>query len=174
MVDASWQRLKNARMQNIPCVYAQVLSERAEERMDLTEVDYILAASHNDAFNLLACSHFTNRLDRNHIFHLPILENNKNNQDEDIRGGLVPELSGLSLHLNHYTAEDLIKLHHQGYRFRCTLLTAQFTPEKYEHIFGAQEIPVVVLHANGSLSFFNEASAPNPAVGDRLIAYSLI
>lgn len=169
MADASWQRLKPVRMQNIPYFYGQILSERAEERIEFSEIGYVLAASHNDAFNVLACSHFTHKFDRNKIFHLPVLENN----EEDIRGSLDPTLSGLSLFDKEYSYETLLKLHYEGYKFQVTRFTKEFTPEDYKkRIVQNENIPVAIIHATQELSFFSQTKQPKPEMGDILVVYS--
>ncbi len=167
IADASWQRLQAARMKNIPYFYGQILSERAEERIEFSEIGYILAASHNDAFNVLVCSHFTHKLERKNIVHLPVLENN----EEDIRGGLDSALTGLSLFTQNYVYDDLIKLHYQGYHFRSRHFTGKFTQSDAEKIASQEEIPVFILRVNGEFSFFTQKNTPKVEIGDILVLY---
>lgn len=167
IVDASWQRLKHARLLDIPYVYGQVLSEVAEEEIDMSEIGYVLAASDNDAFNALVCAHFAHKLGRNEVFQLPTSEFN----EQDSRGGLNPALSGQSLFKEDYTFEDLLDQHYHGYTFQATKLTETYTPEQYEASAKTQAYPVLIIRGQ-KLVFFAKNTKAELQIDDVIISYS--
>ncbi|MGD9593037.1 MAG: cation:proton antiporter [Candidatus Berkiella sp.] len=167
VVDTSWQRLKTARMQGLPYYYGQVLSENTGEELDLSEIGYILAATENDAYNVLVCTHFSHKFGRNKIFQLPILES----FEEESRGELHPALIGRTILSQDYTSDDLSRLHFLGDRFQSTKFTEKFTPEEFKNQGIKEGFPVLLLRANGSLDFYSKENKPEPKVGDVLIIY---
>jgi len=64
IADSSWHRLRRARLAAIPTYFGEVLSESAEESLELNEVGYLFAATDNDAYNSLVCSQFASELGR--------------------------------------------------------------------------------------------------------------
>jgi NhaP-type Na+/H+ or K+/H+ antiporter len=56
--DASWHHLRKARMSGVRVHHGQILSEHAQESLDLHEISHLLAVTANDAYNALVCSHF--------------------------------------------------------------------------------------------------------------------
>ncbi|MEQ8662467.1 MAG: sodium:proton antiporter, partial [Gammaproteobacteria bacterium] len=53
VVDASWHRLRPARLAGLPIHFGQVVSESAGQSLDLATIGYVLAATDNDAYNAL-------------------------------------------------------------------------------------------------------------------------
>ena len=53
VADASWRRLKPARLANVPTYYGEILSEVTEHHVDLNRFGYVLAVSGNEAHNAL-------------------------------------------------------------------------------------------------------------------------
>ena len=168
IIDNSWHRLKPARMENIPHFYGQILSETADENIDLSEIGYMVAVTDNDAFNAPCCSHFSHKLNRHHVFQLPMHDRHV----QDTRGGLHSSLSGQILFSTQHDYDNLIALHYQGYRFQSTHFTEEYTPEQYKSETKKTTIPILLVKANHKLAFFTASQTPNIEIGDVLIAYA--
>lgn len=55
LVDGSYHRLSEARMAGIEVYYGEVLSERAEETLEVQHLSHLLCATDNDFYNALVC-----------------------------------------------------------------------------------------------------------------------
>ena len=72
LVDSSWHRLRAARLAGVRVLYGEVLSDQFQQSLELNEIACLLAATSNDAYNALVCSHFTNILEHDRVFQLPM------------------------------------------------------------------------------------------------------
>lgn len=167
IVDSSWNKLKSARMQNLTYIYGQALSEELENQVDMSEIGYALAASDNDAFNILVCSHFSHEFGRNKVLHLPMLDTHEQGR----RASFQPSLSTQKLFLSEWSYADLQNFHDQGFRFQSTKFTDLYSSEQYFADF-SKSILVVLIRHDGTLSFFTKNNQPNPQSGDILISYA--
>ncbi len=64
IADTSWHRLRQARLAGIKVYYGEILSEAAEQELELNEYGTLFAATDNDAYNSLVCSRFAAELGR--------------------------------------------------------------------------------------------------------------
>jgi NhaP-type Na+/H+ or K+/H+ antiporter len=55
VVDGSYHRLREARMANIDVYYGEILSEHAEETLEVQHLNHVLCATENDFYNALVC-----------------------------------------------------------------------------------------------------------------------
>jgi NhaP-type Na+/H+ or K+/H+ antiporter len=55
LVDGSYHRLSEARMAGIEVFYGEILSERAEETLEVQHLSHLLCATDNDFYNALVC-----------------------------------------------------------------------------------------------------------------------
>lgn len=58
LVDSRWDALQSARSQGLPTHYGEVLSERADEVLELAHITRLLAVTPNEAYNTLVCLQF--------------------------------------------------------------------------------------------------------------------
>ena len=72
VVDASWHRLRPARLAGLNSHFRQMLSENAGETLDSCSSGYLLAATENDADNALVCTRFANEFGRKAVLQLPM------------------------------------------------------------------------------------------------------
>src|SRR5699024_1545400 len=84
LVDSSWHRLRVARLAGVRVLYGEVLSENAQRSMELNEIACILAATSNDAYNALVCSHFSTSLEHDRVFQLPMYAPDDNNNEAQV------------------------------------------------------------------------------------------
>src|SRR5699024_2424538 len=79
LVDSSWHRLRTARLAGVRVLYGEVLSERVQQSIELNEIACLLAATSNDAYNALVCSHFVSTLGYDRVFQLPMYAPDEDN-----------------------------------------------------------------------------------------------
>jgi len=164
VVDASWHRLRPARLAGLPVYYGQVISESAEQALDLSGFGYLVAGTDNDAYNALVCTRFANELGRNRVFQLPIATGS----DEDVKG-VIPSLRGRQL-AQEWEYEEVLRKHFQGWRFQRTRLTEDFPLQDYLDGPGRDALLLMSVDEEGELAFATAARPLEPEPGETLIA----
>lgn len=162
--DASWHRLREARLAGLPHYFGEVLSEEAEEQLDLADIGYLLAATDNDAYNALVCSHFVRSLGREYVFQLP-------KDTEDNPRQIQRTITGRTLYGAEARYETLVEHHYRGWRFQKTRITASFPARRYFQQLGLETMPLLAVKADGALSLRPSGRDLNPAPGDLVVAY---
>jgi NhaP-type Na+/H+ or K+/H+ antiporter len=70
LADTTWHSLRPARLAGIPVFYGDILSEFAEESIELAHVQTVLAATANDAYNALVCTTMAPEIGQKKVFQL--------------------------------------------------------------------------------------------------------
>ncbi|MDZ7809767.1 MAG: sodium:proton antiporter [Arhodomonas sp.] len=162
--DSSWHRLRPVRKARIPYFHGEVLSETAEESLDLADIGYLLAATDNDAYNALVCSQYTRELGREYVFQLPT-------DAEDHPHGIQRPLTGRPLYGREARYEALEARHYRGWRFELTRLSRDYRANAYFAELGEQTMPMIAVRRDGGLRL-REAGRPlMPEKGDTVLAY---
>jgi len=164
VVDASWQRLRPARLSGLDYFYGEILSESAEERLDLSDVGYLLAASDNDAYNSLVSSRFVPVLGRERVFQIA------NTMDDDPKQ-VHRTLRGRVLFGKEARYEALLGRYYQGWRFQKTTITESFSADDYAKRMGEDAMTMLLLRSSGALVFRQGDQALKPEAGDTVIAF---
>jgi len=126
LVDASWHRLRPARLSGVPVYFGQVVSASADEALDLSSMGYLLAASDNDAYNALVCTRFGNEFGRSRVFQIPMPASEQHETK-----GLVSALRGHTAFPAEALYEEILRRYFQGWRFQKTRFTESYTYEDY-------------------------------------------
>lgn len=148
LVDASWHRLRPARLAGIEAHFGQVISERADEQLDFSTCGYVFAATDNDAYNALVCTHFSNEFNRSAVFQLPLP-----GADADEKKGLTPTLRGQRAFSSDAMYETLLQRYFEGWRFQKTRLTAEFDFQRYRQEVTSESFAMLVVKSAGGISF---------------------
>ncbi|HEY5682659.1 MAG TPA: sodium:proton antiporter, partial [Sulfuricaulis sp.] len=146
IVDSVWQRLRAARLAGIKVYYGQILSEASEEKLEFNDYGYLLAATDNDAYNALVCKHFAAEMGRNHVFQLP-----DTSVEEPDPQRLSRTMRGLIMPTERAWYEELMSNWYHGWTFQKTLLTDEFTYERFQETFPKGSLPVAVIKADKSI-----------------------
>jgi NhaP-type Na+/H+ or K+/H+ antiporter len=70
LIDTFPGALDQARVQNLPVLQAEILSEHGEEELEGRRVDYVFAASPDEIYNNLVCARLAPELGRERVFQL--------------------------------------------------------------------------------------------------------
>ncbi|KAB7627461.1 cation:proton antiporter [Alkalilimnicola sp. S0819] len=163
VADPSWSRLRGARLGGLRYYYGEILSEDAEERLDLSDIGYLLALTDNDAYNALVCSRFINTFGRENVFQLPT---SVEEQPREMRR----TLKGRVLYGRDARYEELLRLHYQGWRFQKTRLTEDYPAESYFTEMDDNAMPLALLRA-GRVQFQQAEYPLKPQPGDVMLAF---
>lgn len=167
LVDSSWHRLRAARLAGVHVLYGEVLSKPIQQSLELNEIACMLAATSNDAHNALICSHFTNSLEHDRVFQLPMY-----NADESNDAQMVARpLRGRRAFDEHAQYEELLQHHYQGWQFHKTQLTEHYGHDELERDRDPLAIEIAVLHEDKTL-LLSPAGGGSPEIGDTVLYYS--
>ena len=164
MVDASWHRLRPARLASLPIHFGQVISESADRNLDLSSIGYVMAATDNDAYNALVCTRFSNEFNRSSVFQLPMP-----GADADDRTGLTPTLRGQRVFSGEALYETLLQRYFEGWRFQKTRLSEEYGFDKYCARVDAELFATLVVKAGGGLVL--DVTRYQPVAGDVIVNF---
>ena len=164
IADASWHRLRPARLAGLDIHFGQVVSESADETLDLSTTGQVFAATDNDAYNALVCTRFANEFNRSSVFQLPMI-----GDDEHEHKGLAPGIRGRRAFSAGSLYEVMLERYFEGWRFQKTGLTETFGYDRYVEEIDDKLFAALVLTAAGRLLLFTEDYQPK--AGDTLINF---
>lgn len=127
--DSSWAHLRPARMQNLPTHYGEILSEQAEEVVELSYITRLLALTDNEAYNTLVCSHYAPELGYRKVRQIAWQKQGSDDADDK-----APKkaLRGYSEFGDGLLFNDFQQTFAEGWRFESTRLSEEFTFEQFK------------------------------------------
>lgn len=165
VADASWRRLKPARLANVPTYYGEILSEVTEHHLDLNRYGYLLAVSGNEAHNALVSTDLAPELGRAAIFQV-----NARGKEEDDRQALSYTLQGKTFLHSGAPLDELLRRHYSGWTYQRTKLSEEYTPDQYRKDLG-KDYEIVLVIRKGVLTFASAEEKLEPAIGDTVLAF---
>ncbi len=165
IVDSSWQRLAAARREGLPFYHGEILNEATEHNLDLNPYQVLVAATENEAYNTLVCNEFAHEIGRDSVYQL-------GEASDDDRRALPESLRGRALFASGFGVAEVDERQKEGWTFRRTKLTEEFTMENAREKLGDKAQMLLLLRENGTMRFFTHAAKPEPRAGDIIITYS--
>lgn len=166
LVDTSWHRLRAARLAGIPVFYGELLSENAEQSLELNDVGTLLALTSNDAYNALVCSAFANELSRDRTYQLPMYA-----ADDDDPRGLARTMRGEVAFDESAVYEALWSHLAAGWTFHKTTLTESYGWEEYLHEVADGTLHLMRVSADGNIDVHTPKRSFEPRTGDTVISF---
>jgi hypothetical protein len=156
ITDPSWAALRPARARGLPTLKVEILSALGERLVDLRELDYLLAATDDDAYNALVCTRFAPEIGRERVHQPPpAAEREGLRTAREWRGKYSPHPD-----LSHTRLGELAR---DGFGFRVRA-GGEAPPSGDDEAW-----PVLALGAGGALSFFSPDQAVSPTPTDKVI-----
>lgn len=166
LVDSSWHRLRDARLAGVPVYYGEILSDIAEESLELNDVGTLLAATSNDAYNALICNRFGAELGRSKVFQLPMYD-----ADDDDPRGMARANRGQVAFGEKAVYEELWSHLAAGWTFQKTRLTENYTWEDYQEECADETIHLLMVTAEGDVVINSQQYAIAPKTGDTIVGF---
>ncbi len=166
LADRTWSKLRPARLAGIPVFYGEILSDFADESVELAHLRTVLAATENVAYNALVCTAMAPEIGRDRVFQLAM---DKAEDDDPRRVGVG--LRGKPAFADEARYEYLWKRLLEDWTFSKTRVTDEYT---YSDLLGeldANAIPIMLLTPDGIARFISPQQELEPVVGDRLITF---
>ena len=165
IADASWRRLKPARLANIPTYYGEILSEVTEHHVDLNRFGYVLAISGNEAHNALVSTDLAPEMGRAAIFQV-----NARGKDDEDKQALSYTLQGRTFLHSAAPLDELLRRHYSGWVFQKTKISDAYSPHDYKRDAG-EDHEIVAIIRKGVLMFASREAPISPEIGDTVLAY---
>ena len=160
--DPNHAHLIRPRATGLSTFYGDILSEAAETQVELLSFETLLAATDNDAYNTLVATDFAPEFGRDRTWQIGRAKSDKS------RHALPTQLGG-RMFGRGLTYDELNRLIEDGWTFRATRLTAEFTFADWRQK-RPDGIVVGMIGPRGTLRFHNSEKEPEVAGGTRIIA----
>ncbi|MEM9172187.1 MAG: sodium:proton antiporter [Pseudomonadota bacterium] len=164
--DASWHALRDARLAGVPVFYGEILSEFAEETVELAHVRTLLAATSNDAYNALVCMSIAPEVGQDRVFQLAMGKGD----DEDpkavargMRGNIAFDKDALF--------EKLWRNHVRGWSFAKTRLTESYSYSDFLGDKPTDALTILVLNED-NVQFVSSQADVEPKTGDTIVYFT--
>jgi NhaP-type Na+/H+ or K+/H+ antiporter len=166
LADSSWHNLRPARLAGVPVFFGEILSDFAEESLEIPHVAAVLAATSNEAYNALICQTLAPELGHGNVYQLAMAKSEEDNAQRVAR-----PLRGQLAFDRELRYDDLWRLQVKGFRFYKTRLSETYT---YSDLLGdlpSDAVRVLWRTADGKVRFVSHEAEREPQAGDTLFYY---
>ncbi|MGB5740407.1 MAG: sodium:proton antiporter, partial [Woeseia sp.] len=167
LADTSWHNLREARLAGIQVFYGEILSEFAEESVELAHIRTVLAATRNDAYNALVCTAMAPEIGQRNVLQLAM---GSGDFDEDPKALARPRRGGVAFNADadfEYLWRNLVR----GWKFSKTRLSETFTYEQFQRGRGEDAVEVLVVDEEGVVSFVAAGQESEPGAGKTVVSF---
>jgi len=168
LADTSWHNLREARLNGIPVFYGEILSEFAEESLELAHIRTVLAATRNDAYNALVCTALAPEIGQRNVVQLAM---GAGDFEEDPKALARPRRGGVAFD-SDADFETLWRNLVRGWKFSKTRISENYGYEQFLDERGEQAIEILVMDAERNVRFVTSEHAAKPEVGETLVWFS--
>ena len=164
VVDPSFDALRPARRDGLATARVEILSAVGEHLVDLRDLEYLYAATDDDAYNALVCTRFAGELGRERVHQPPPAgEREQLQTSRDWRGKYAPHAA-----LTHARLSELVT---DGYGF--VVREGEDAPPQDDE---AERWPVLAVAPGGALSFRSpdDEAEPTPSPEARTLWFERV
>ncbi len=164
VADQSRDRLRALRYAGVPVYQGELLSQHAESSLELGEMESLLAATENDAYNVLVCARFAPDLGRQSVLQLAETE-----PSEELRP--APTTRGRTAFSDDVRFEDLERDWIRGFSFHATRITDEFDVEDLLAGLPEGALPLAVIEEGNRVRLLEAGERLDAVPGDRVLWY---
>ena len=168
IVDSSWHNLRPARLAGVPVFYGEILSEFAEESVELAHIRTVLAATSNDAYNALVCTALAPEIGQQRVLQLAL---GGSEPEEDPKALARPRRGGVAFHSDAYF-ESLWRNYVRGWRFSKTRLSDEYTYRDFVNDLPPAALQILLMSNNENVEFIPADTIPEPGPGTTIVYFS--
>lgn len=166
MVDSNYRQAAKARMEGLRVWHGNILSEHADEELDLAGIGRALCITPNDEANSLASMHLRELFGRQELYQLAFEASSEGPKSTE-----VPlDLRGRTLFAEDLTYNELDRRMLAGWSVKTTPLTEKFTFEDWRARHGEDAVPLFLITSGKRLVPFTATNPPAPEPGSTLVA----
>lgn len=168
LCDTDWDNIHLARMQNINVYYGNILSEHANDHVDLTGIGKLLAISGRPHLNSLAAVHFRGQFGSNQVYELPP-SNTKTQAIKEVKHSVAQRHRGRKMLTEGITFDHVAQRIREGQQLKATQLTEEFSYSDYNQQ-NQEAVQMFALDKNKQLHIFTTDSSTTPGPGWTVIS----
>ncbi|MAW85857.1 MAG: sodium:proton exchanger [Phyllobacteriaceae bacterium] len=167
IADTEWDRIREARLADIPVYFGEVLSEDAHHSLALNRYQNIIAATPNDAYNTLVCTDLGPEVGRSHVFQIGSAKERSERLALNFTLGgrpltREPALGWFDFQINMT----------RGWGIQATRVTDEFPFDKYLKTRAEGARMILWRKASGQLVFASTAPDGKPQAGDTILSFA--
>ncbi len=163
MTDPNFGHLRAARAAGIATFSGDILSEGAEQRLELVSYATLIAATDNDAYNTLVATDLAPEFGRDNVFQIARAKS------DNARHQLPTTLGGKALGVDA-TYTEMEEMFRAGWTFRVTRLTDEFTLADWRAERADARL-VARISPKGEIKLISRDEDVKPAPDVRLLAF---
>jgi len=168
VADSSWHNLRPARLAGIPVFYGEILSEFAEESVELAHIRTVLAATSNDAYNALVCTALAPEIGQQRVLQLAM---GGSDPEEDPRALARPRRGDVAFDNDAYF-ESLWRNYVRGWKFSRTRITNEYGYEAFVADLPEGALQILMMNKDKEVSFINAGVTPEPEPGMTIVYFA--
>ena len=151
LTDTSWGHIRDARMEGLQTYFGNIVSEHADQHLELIGTGHMLAVSEFQEINHLACQRYRTEFGREAIYAVKT----ENASSSGNLSHFTMPLAGRTLFGRDVTIKTLQTMLNKGGKIHKTLLTEQYTFQHFLQDHQQDTIPLFAVNPNGAISFFS-------------------
>ena len=165
LVDTNYSNISSAKMAGLSAHCKSILSEYAQEEIDMAGIGRFLALTKNDAVNAMAVAEFSHFFGSQNVYRLPPGDVGKGAR---AKVGVVSK--GRLLFADNWDEERLEEAYNHGFRPKLTRISAEFTFEDFKAKHGQEVIVILVIDKNGMIQINTTDVDLKPSADQSVIA----
>lgn len=168
VADGSYDKLRPARMESVPTYFGEVLSESAEEDLDLSRMSYVLAAGDNDYYNALVARELGREFEYHRTFQVAT---HGESHDHRRRLGFTSRGSfAFDGEIDHPT---FALRYGEGWQFHVAKGGPEFPRERFRRaIARVGAVPIGAIDADGMLRLWSPDQPFRAGKGSKVIYFA--
>jgi NhaP-type Na+/H+ or K+/H+ antiporter len=165
--DSNWHNLRPARLAGIPVFYGDILSEFAEESVELVHIRTVLAATRNDAYNALVCMAIAPEIGQTRVLQLAL----GGDAEEDPRAIARPRRGDVAFD-NDADYEKLWRQLVKGWTFSRTRISDNYSYEDFRKDKPVDAMEVLIMNEEKDVEFCSSQHSISPEAGDTIVYFA--
>lgn len=161
VADTSWEQIAEARMAGVETYFGSIVSEHADQHLDLFGIGRFIACSRRPELNQLACQHFAAELGSRGIYSFATARRSATPEARS-----APTAGGAQrLFGGETTFSSFASALSRGAQIRATKLSASYDFEQYKKREGQRLLPLFGVDPRGRLFVFTDHATWQPQPG---------
>jgi NhaP-type Na+/H+ or K+/H+ antiporter len=150
LADTNWDHIRAARMEGLDTYFGNVVSEHADQHLDLIGIGHMLALSEYPEINMLACQRYRAEFGRRAVYSIQT----GNHPSADTKSRFAFSPAGRLLFREDVNIHRLQEMLNEGAKIHKTILTEQHNFQSLLQNHQQDTIPLFAIRPNGSIKFF--------------------
>ena len=169
LADTSWGHIRAARMDGLQTYFGNIVSEHADQHLELIGIGHMLAVSEYQEINQLACQRYRTEFGRQAIY---AIQTETSLTSGNLSHFTMP-LAGRTLFGENINIKKLQTMLNNGGKIHKTLLTEQYNFQQFLQDHPQDTIPLFAITTNGAIKFFSMDNQITPKSNWTVVSLAL-